>query len=213
MRRKILLPLLVLGLAVAYPAAQATQERIDTEMNAKIRKEGWDNSQIMRTMHFLTDVYGPLLTGSPNHENAAKWAIQQMEKWGMTNGKLEPFDFKMVNNATGVVTVPNGGWLNEKASGHILSPVKDNLVFEVLAWTPSTKGTVTAEAVHLVTPLGPVVDAPVSTNVQGGGGAGRGNAPQIGRASCREGVEHPHAGFLCEQTIDVGQTPAVAYFR
>ena len=178
MRRKVFLPLLLLGLVVAYPAAQATQERIDTDMNAKIRKEGWDNSQIMRTMHFLTDVYGPRLTGSPNHENAAKWAIQQMEKWGMTNGKLEPFDFKMINSVTGAVTIPNGGWLNEKASGHMLSPVKDNLVFEVLAWTPSTKRTVTAEAVHLVTPLGPVVEAPVSANVQGGGGAGRGNAPQ-----------------------------------
>jgi carboxypeptidase Q len=172
MRRKLLFPLL-LGVIVAYPAAQATQERIDTEMNAKIRKEGWDNSQIMRTMHFLTDVYGPRLTGSPNHENAAKWAIQQMEKWGMTNGKLEPFEFR-----TTAGVVPNGGWLNEKASGHILSPVKDNLVFEVLAWTPSTKGTVTAEAVHLVTPLGPTVEAPVAANVQGGGGGGRGNAVQ-----------------------------------
>ena len=82
MGRRLLLPLLVLGLCVAYPAAQATQERIDTDMNARIRKEGMDNSQLMRTMHFLTDVYGPRLTGSPNHENAAKWAVRQMEKWG-----------------------------------------------------------------------------------------------------------------------------------
>ena len=35
------------------------------EINAKIRKEGMENSQILRTMHFLTDVYGPRLTGSP----------------------------------------------------------------------------------------------------------------------------------------------------
>jgi hypothetical protein len=118
MKRKLLLPLVLLALTVAYPAAQATQERIDTEINAKIRKEGWDNSQIMRTMHFLTDVYGPRLTGSPNHENAAKWAVQQMEKWGFKNGKLEPWDFG------------RPGWLNEKAAGHILSPVKDNLVFD-----------------------------------------------------------------------------------
>ena len=45
-------------------------------MNARIRKEGMENSQIMKTMHYLTDVYGPRLTGSPNHENAAKWAVQ-----------------------------------------------------------------------------------------------------------------------------------------
>jgi hypothetical protein len=160
MKRKLLLPLVLLALTVAYPAAQATQERIDTEINAKIRKEGWDNSQIMRTMHFLTDVYGPRLTGSPNHENAAKWAVQQMEKWGFKNGKLEPWDFG------------RPGWLNEKAAGHILSPVKDNLVFEVLAWTPSTKGTVAGEGVHLVTPMGPAVEVPVTVSA-----AGRGAVP------------------------------------
>lgn len=172
MGRRLLLPLLVLGLCVAYPAAQATQERIDTDMNARIRKEGMDNSQIMRTMHFLTDVYGPRLTGSPNHENAAKWAVQQMERWGLTNGALEPFAFK-----TATVT-PTAGWLNEKASGHILSPVKDNLVFEVLAWTPSTNGTVAGPAVQLITPMGPLVEnAPVAAGVAGGG-PGRGSATQ-----------------------------------
>lgn len=178
MFRRLVLPLFVLTLVAAYPTAQsqqapATTETVNKDINARIRKEGWDNSQIMKTMHHLTDVYGPRLTGSPNHENAAKWAIKQMESWGMTNGKLEPFEFRTTNG-----TVPNGGWLNEKASGHILSPVKDNLVFEVMAWTPSTKGTVTAEAVHLVTPLGPVVEAPVAANVQTGAGAGRGNAVQ-----------------------------------
>jgi len=149
MFRKYLAPVLVFGLAAGLPALQARQapaEKIDTAMNARIRTEGMDNSQIMRTMHYLTDVYGPRLTGSPNYENAAKWAVEQMGKWGMKNGHLEPFEFK-----TATVT-PSGGWLNEKATGHILAPVKDNLVFEVLAWTPSTKGTVTANAVQLITP-------------------------------------------------------------
>ncbi len=173
MARRLLLPLLILTAVAAYPAAQAGQEAINKEMNTRIRAEGWDRSQVMRTMHFLTDVYGPRLTGSPNYENAAKWAIEQMERWGMTNGKLEPFEFVLTNG-----TRPNGGWLNEKASGHMLAPVRDNLVFEVLAWTPSTKGTVTADAVHLVTPMGPVVEAPVAADVTGRGGAGRGSAVQ-----------------------------------
>lgn len=156
MLRKYLAPVLVFAVAAGLPALQARQtpaERIDTAMNAKIREEGMKNSQIMRTMHYLTDVYGPRLTGSPNHENAAKWAIDQMGKWGMKNGHLEPFEFK-----TATVT-PSGGWLNEKATGHILAPVKDNLVFEVLAWTPSTKGTVTADAVLMSLPEGPETGA------------------------------------------------------
>ncbi len=141
MLRKMLAPLLATGL-VAVVAAQAP-DPIDTAMNTRIRAEGMNNSQILKTMHYLTDVYGPRLTGSPNHVNAAHWAVKQMESWGMKNGRLEPFDFG------------RPGWLNEKASGHIISPVTDNLVFEVLAWTPSTNGTVRGQAVHLVPPQGP----------------------------------------------------------
>ena len=42
-------------------------EKIDTDMNAKIRKEGLERSKIMWIEHFLTDVYGPRPTGTPNH--------------------------------------------------------------------------------------------------------------------------------------------------
>ena len=168
MSRRMIAPLVVLGLAVAAPAAQTGQESIDQEVNARIRKEGMEHSQIMKTMHQLTDVYGPRLTGSPNHENAAKWAVKQMESWGFTNGALEPWDFSTVASST----VVREGWLNEKASGHIVSPVKDNLVFEVLAWTPSTKGTVTAPAINLIAPQGPVVDGPASPNAAPAGRGG-----------------------------------------
>jgi hypothetical protein len=132
-----------LAVAVAVPSAQAPAEKIDQALNARIRAEGMDRSQVMRIVHMLTDVYGPRLTGSPNFDNAARWAVKEMESWGLKNGKLEPWDWG------------REGWLNEKASGHIVSPVKDNLVFEVLAWTPSTKGTVTADAVNLVAPQNP----------------------------------------------------------
>ena len=115
----------------------------------RIRKEAMTNSQIMKTMHFLTDVHGPRLTGSPNFKAAAEWTVKQMTEWGFTNGKLEPWDFV---NADGT---PRPGWVNERFSGHIIAPVKDSLVGEVLAWTPSTKGTVIAEAVHVVPPTRP----------------------------------------------------------
>jgi hypothetical protein len=128
--------------AIAAPAAapETITETINHEVNARIREEGRKNSQIMRTMHYLTDVYGPRLTGSPNHKAAAEWAVKQMTEWGFVNGKLEPWEFG------------HPGWLNERFSGHILSPVKDSLVGEVLAWTPSTNGTVTADAVQIVAP-------------------------------------------------------------
>jgi carboxypeptidase Q len=136
------------GLAVAASPV-ITSEKIDPEVNAKIRAEAENNSQIMRTMHYLTDVYGPRLTGSPNFKAAADYAVKQMTEWGFKNGHLEEWNFV---NADGTA---RPGWLNERFSGFILSPVKDSLVGEVLAWTPSTKGTVTAEAVNLVPPTRP----------------------------------------------------------
>jgi hypothetical protein len=135
----------IFAVAVALPTASASgQQAPDTEeINAKIREEGWENSQVMRTLHFFTDRYGPRLTGSPNHENAAKWAIEQMADWGFSNAHLEGFDFG------------RPGWLNERFAVHMISPIKDPLVGEVLAWTPSTDGVVTAGVFHLVPPEGP----------------------------------------------------------
>jgi hypothetical protein len=75
----------ILGLVVVV-SVSIGQTATDLDVNAKIREEGVDRSQILKTMHFLTDIYGPRLTGSPNHENAARWAVNQMESWGMVNG-------------------------------------------------------------------------------------------------------------------------------
>src|SRR5215203_740540 len=132
----------LLTLAIAL-VPTARHEAVDNEMNARIRKEGKEHSHILQTMHYLSDVYGPRLTGSPNHKAAAEWTIRQMSDWGFENGHLEPWDFG------------HPGWVNERFSGFVVSPVKDSLVGEVLAWTPSTNGTVTAEAIQVIPPTGP----------------------------------------------------------
>src|SRR5687767_8773139 len=113
------------------------------DMLTRIRAEAMERSQIMKTMHMFTDLYGPRLTGSPNHKAAAEWAVKQMTAWGLENAHLEPWNFN------------HPGWLNERLTAHIISPVKDPLVCEVLAWTPSTKGTVQAKAYQLVLPERP----------------------------------------------------------
>ena len=77
---------------------------------------------------------------------AQKWAVKQMEEWGMENGALEGFEWG------------NVGWVNEYFTGHILSPVSDHLVGEVLAWTPSTAGTVRAQVYMLEIPEDPTED-------------------------------------------------------
>src|SRR5262245_63011587 len=127
-------------------AGPASATNPDPDIQANIRKQGAENSQIMRTMHFLTDVYGPRLTGSPNHKAAAEWAIKQMASWGFDNAHLESWDFG------------RPGWLNERASGHVISPYKEALVFEVLSWTPSTDGALTGKVYQMITPDSPTED-------------------------------------------------------
>src|SRR5262245_51405769 len=112
LRIRTIVALLGVGLVGAL-AAQAPAERIDAPLNTRIRDEGLNRSQIMRISHVLTDVYGGRLTGSPNYQNAAEWAVKEMASWGMTNAHLEPWEWS------------REGWSNEKASGHIIAPVKD----------------------------------------------------------------------------------------
>ena len=118
-------------------------ERIDAEVYWKIRREGTERSEAMQTLHVLTDMYGPRLTGSPNFKAAADWTVKRMNAWGFKNAHLEPWDFG------------HPGWLNERLSAHITSPVKDALVCEALAWTPGTNGAVTGQAFQLVLPERP----------------------------------------------------------
>ncbi|MCY7377029.1 MAG: M20/M25/M40 family metallo-hydrolase [Pyrinomonadaceae bacterium] len=113
------------------------------DINERIRKEGMENSQIMRTIHYFSDVYGPRLTGSPNHKAAADWAVKTMKEWKFDNAALEAWDFG------------HPGWVNERASGFITAPVQDSLVFEVLAWTPGTSGAVKGEAFQMILPERP----------------------------------------------------------
>jgi hypothetical protein len=139
LKRRVVALSLILSLLSLPIAAQNGSG----DMLSRIRKEAMERSQIMKTMHMFTDLYGPRLTGSPNHKAAAEWAVKQMTAWGLENAHLEPWDFK------------HPGWLNERLTAHLISPVKDPLVCEVLAWTPSTKGTVQASAYQLVLPERP----------------------------------------------------------
>jgi len=151
-------------LAAAACALLLAQDRVDEATTARIKSEEAEHSQLMHTLHMLTDRYGPRVTGTPNHEAAAKFLVEQFTKWGFKNAHLEPWDFG------------HPGWTNERASGFLVSPVKQNLKFEVLAWTASTNGTVTASTVEIAPPQGPEipVDPQAAAMMAQFGGGGRG---------------------------------------
>ena len=131
------------ALVLATFAGLGAEERPDEAMFWKIRQEATARSQILQTVHVLTDVYGPRLTGSPNLKAAGEWAVKQLTSWGLTNGHLEPWDFG------------KDGWANERVTAHLITPVKDALVVEVLAWTPSTTGVARGQAMQITLPTRP----------------------------------------------------------
>ncbi len=155
-RRKFAAAAAIVALtAVPYSA----QPALDPTINDKIRQEEAQNSQVMKTLHYLADVHGPRVTGSPGHKAAAQWAVDTMASWGMQNGKLEAWDFGYP------------GWANERLSVHAVAPFKDALVVEALAWTPGTRGPVSATAFNLVVPEGPLA-SPDAAATPGRGGRG-----------------------------------------
>ena len=135
-----------LGVTIALMLAGlvlAAEERPDEATFWKIRQEATSRSQILPTLHILTDVYGPRLTGTPNLRAAGEWALQQMTAWGLKNGHLEPWDFG------------HPGWANERITAHMTSPARDALVVEVVAWTPGTTGVARGQAVRITLPTRP----------------------------------------------------------
>jgi carboxypeptidase Q len=122
------------GAATAPATAKiysAPKETID-----KIRDEGMNRSQVMNTLSYLTDVIGGRLTNSPNMKRANEWTRDEMKKYGLQNAKLEAWG-------------PFGrGWELKSFSAQVVQPQTIPVIAFPKAWSPSTKGTVTAEVVY-----------------------------------------------------------------
>jgi len=124
---------LVSPLAADWPVT----EKLDLDAIYRIKEEGLQRSKVMELESYLTDVYGPRLTGSPNIKEAADWAQKTMKEWGLANVKLETFPF-------------GRGWQNQRFVAHALTPRAYPIIAYPKAWTPGTKGPVTGEAVMAV---------------------------------------------------------------
>ena len=74
--------LVLVTVITSTPFAQAPQEKIDRDTYFRIRSEAAERSQILNTLHMLTDVYGPRLTGSPNLKAAQDWVSSERRSGG-----------------------------------------------------------------------------------------------------------------------------------
>jgi hypothetical protein len=114
-------------------AQEPAGDKVDLDVLAQIKREAFQNSQVMENLYYISEVYGPRVNNSRNYRAAAEWAMQQMKDWGLKNVHLEKFPFGY-------------GWQIKKYYGAMESPAYASLPGFPLAWTPGTNGPVTADA-------------------------------------------------------------------
>lgn len=129
---KILLYLLLTHLLILSLHAQ---EHIDHDVIARIKEEGFQNSQVMETISYLTDIYGPRVVGSPEYREAADWAKTTMLEWGLDNVRLESMD------------KGQRGWRIESFSIEMIEPRYMPIIGYPKAWCKSTNGEIVGEPI------------------------------------------------------------------
>jgi len=131
-----LVVLLALGLAaVGVIAAQGEWSTPDISAIGAFQEEGL-HSHVLEVLGYLTDVYGPRLTNSPNIREAGEYAVKTLASWGLANVHEESWG-------------PFGrGWSNELMEANEIAPRHFPLIAYPKAWTPGTSGPVIAEAVY-----------------------------------------------------------------
>ncbi|HKD37367.1 MAG TPA: M20/M25/M40 family metallo-hydrolase, partial [Pirellulales bacterium] len=106
-------------------------------MITKIREEGFNHSQVMATLDYLTNVIGQRLTGSPNAKRANDWTRGKLDGWGMANAHLETWG-------------PFGrGWSLKRFSLQVIRPQTIPLIACPKAWTPGFDKPFEADVVYL----------------------------------------------------------------
>lgn len=119
---------------VAVPRAQTT-EKLDYAVIGQIRDEGLNRSQVMDHIAWLSDVYGPRLTGGPQILQASEWAIKKFTDWGLVNAHRETFQF-------------GRGWSLVRFHAHLIEPQVQPLIGFPGSWSPGTNGTIAAEVIR-----------------------------------------------------------------
>lgn len=129
-------PAFVLALCVCVSAlvAQSRSETLDYAAIGQIRDEGLNRSQAMETVFWLSDRYGPRLTGSPAATEAAGWTMKKMTEWGLSNVHGEEWDF-------------GKSWSLARFSAHMIEPQIQPLIGFPKSWSVGTDGPVTADVV------------------------------------------------------------------
>ncbi|MDP6579232.1 MAG: M20/M25/M40 family metallo-hydrolase [Vicinamibacterales bacterium] len=123
--------LVMVGALKMPMAISSVAQPIDHATLAAIRDEGLRGSQAMEHISWLSDVYGPRVTGTPAIEQARVWTMEKLREWGLANVHEERFAF-------------GHGWSLVRFHAHMIEPQVMPLIGYPKSWSSSTDGTVTA---------------------------------------------------------------------
>jgi len=124
---------LLLLVAISAQALFA-QERVDISAVERIRREALQNSQVMEHAFFLSDVYGPRLTGSPGFQAAGTWVVKRLQDFGLENVRKEQIDW-------------GRSWSYKRFSVHLLEPQRAALIGSPGPWSSSIDGQAQGEPI------------------------------------------------------------------
>lgn len=111
----------------------SAEEKVDLQTVHRIRTEAFERSKVMDHLFYLTDVYGPRLSGTPAFKRAADWTVQRLTESGVSNARLEKWG-------------PYGrGWSYSKFSLAQIEPVYSPIIGFPMAFVSGTNGTVHGE--------------------------------------------------------------------
>ncbi len=111
------------------------EDKADLAVIQRIKIEAFQNSKVMDHLFWLSDVYGPRLTGSPGFTAAATWAVKQLKEYGIEDAAIQPWG-KFGRS-----------WRLTRFSISLQEPEYAPLIGFPLAWSADTKGPLTAEPV------------------------------------------------------------------
>lgn len=117
-------------------ANSAIAEDVDLAVVNSIKEEAFNHSQVMNYVHYLADENGARLATSPDYRRAARWAVEELERTGITDTRIEEFESF------------GRSWAWSAISVQMLEPQSTTLSGVPLAWSSGTDGPVTADVVH-----------------------------------------------------------------
>lgn len=122
-------------LVVTFSSLSA-KEKIYYDVVEKIMEFEFANSHVMENASWICDVFGPRNMKTIAYQEACKWAKERLKEYGLTNARLEPYEF-------------GNGWDIGYVSLHMVAPKYMPIIGFPAMWSAGTDGKIRAQAIYI----------------------------------------------------------------